>query len=191
MKKCIRIGSISLTLICGVILAANVAQAGSGSPSRPISGEAPYGLSLHGEAKGTKLSGNIVVAFEDLRCENPGSAYCYQNGPDLAIASATLQLKKSGGNFDAKGSFVKVKLLNAPLGEVYFDDPFEVQAAAITAFTCDILQEFFDVADGECGSSGLEVVLKDLGEFYATEPDSLGNFTVMAELVLAVNDEDI
>ncbi len=175
------IGCISLTLVAW--FAAVSAHAGCGSPSQPP-GTPPYGLAIHGDAGGTKLTGSITVSFSNLHCSVPGSDACTYGGPDLAYATASIQLKKSGGNSDASGSSDKIKTLSAVLGDVLYNDAAAVQDRAMAAFRCPILKEFFGVSSDECDASALQIYLKEISSFDIG--DNATGFSAMASLVLAV-----
>jgi hypothetical protein len=142
-------------------------------------------MAIHGDAGGTKLTGTITVLFNNLHCSDPTYNACRYDGPDLATATATVQLKKSGGNFDASGSFDKVKTLSTVMYDVPFNDAATVQNMATAAFRCQILQEFFNVDPSQCDASPLAIYLKDISSFDVG--NNASGFSAMASLVLAVN----
>ena len=184
MKNQIKLACCFVSLICTFALVSSVVYAGSGSPQADPCYGPPCGLAVQGDAGGTKLSGAITVSFTNLRCATGNPMDCVSSGNDLADGFAILQLKKSGGNYDAKGSSVNIETFNSDLGPVTFATPFDVQFAATETFRCDVIETFFDES---CLTSDLEITLKELGVYDETDPDpNNGDFSVMTEIVIAV-----
>lgn len=179
--------------LVGSLLSGPAAHAKFGSSPAQPPGTPPYGMNVQGDAGGTKLAGVFEINFSALHCTAPGSFTCTSGGPDLAMAKATLRLRKDN----------EIHTFYIDLGEVSFDDIPAIQALALEEFRAPILEAFFGVPQGT--NSTLQVYLKEITQFsmgtivnngaqgstYIVDPgDPVGNkiveFSSIADLVVAV-----
>ena len=162
MKHLGKIFGIGLMVLFAVMTVSTVSFAGSGSPEAPA-GSPPYGVVMHGDAKGVKLYGAISVEYTGYNSSISGS-YA-DNG------RAVLQLRT------AKGSLTKTFV--ADVANLPYDPNAQV-AALIAAFKEAILNEFFG------GNQDLNIVLVSLGEYQITPITADPNYMI-ASITLAGN----
>ena len=163
MKQFVKIFGVGLVMMCLVMMVSAVSYAGSGSPQIDPNNPPPYGVVMHGDAKGVKLYGAISVEYTGYNSSSSGS-YA-DNG------RAVLQVRT------AKGSLTKTFV--ADVANLPYDPNAQV-AALIAAFKEAILNEFFG------GNQDLNIVLVSLGEYQITPITADPNYMI-ASITLAVN----
>jgi hypothetical protein len=172
MKQFQKIFGVSLVVLIAVMMVSAVSFAGSGSPQIDPNAPPPYGISMHGDAKGVKLYGSISIKYE-------GTSYCnieidgvVQSVPCAPTSTVVLQLQT------AKGDVIRTFVKDVP--DLPYDPGLQVDAL-IAAFKTDILANFF-----KDDKTLTQVVLVALGEYQPTPPDEDPNYMI-ASITLAVN----
>ncbi|NJD56745.1 MAG: hypothetical protein FIA94_10125 [Nitrospirae bacterium] len=163
MKHFGRIFGISLMALFAVMILSPASFAGSGSAEVPP-GSQPYGIAMHGDAKGVKLYGTISIEYIGNTTACPSSA-CAVN------SKIVLQLQTANGNL-IDTFYHEIPLL--PL------DAAGQSVALLDAFRTDILDTFF-------GGENMNIVLVSLGEFQITPSVYANPNYMMAQITLAVN----
>lgn len=133
-----------LSLSISMLLLATSALAGGGSSGDPL-GEAPFGVVTQSEAKGTKLSGVMVMEVALL-------------DEETASSIRTIARLRQGPQLGTVHAFVP--------GPFQLEDTPEIQAAVFAALAPRVKAKFFSV---ECGNFGdecptIELVLKSIEE---------------------------
>jgi len=137
-------------------------------------GEPPFGLSVQGDAKGTKLSGVLFAEFHDC-IDNPNG-----NGLQICAGRFVLRLRKTNAN-----DFAVFYADTGRLRTIEPENPRTAQAAVIALLEPAVINFFFP------GNTSLHIKTKSVTEFgeFDVRGTDLTGFSkfILTDVQVAVN----